>query len=302
VAEVKLEALTVEALRAALAWDGEVRLRATKASPSSLIGGPKSSKSVNAAEAQCLDPELNLFTHRKATEGTAKKPVETTYVRITRQGIQRLLDSTDTERFSDLLSAASGANRELLGTAIIPTIASKLSAIDRDIEQLHAEADELVSAARNFLADRQRVLTEGCQSLERRKLALDALLNDSPIVLGPAFDKSVGRSPDPTGATPQPKTEEDVDFQRRICIELAETLKQQPEARDAIEQAFYACGGMEPVGEPGETVEFDGSEHESKNRFHRGDSARVLRRGWRYRAPTGEVLLLVRATVEPLSA
>lgn len=295
-AEVKLEALTVEALRKALRFHDRVRLRSAKASANSLLVGAASSAAVNAAEEQCRDKALGLIAIEMVSETVRKKTSNVAYARITPHGIERLLKSLTPDEYAASLDNCHPAHAEALKAGMLPALTSKLQELDHQREALLRDEEELLDAVRKLVSDRRSQLDKESQAKARREEALSGLAE---------FIKT-GKRPDPDkppkpGRKIPPATEMEVDFQRRICIELAEELKDSPQSRDAIERAFYIVDGMTPVGEVGETVKFDGSEHQSTDPLYPDDPAVVTQRGWRYEAPGGEVLQLVRATVEAKS-
>jgi len=289
----KLEALTIEALRKALRFDDRVKLRTAKPSPSSLLAGSSTSASVNAAEAQCREQSLDLFRIDTVTETVRKKTTQVTYATITHSGIQHLLNSVDTEEYSELLIACAKTHAEILKRKMLPAIKYKLNAIDAQRESLRLEERGLIDSIRKFAHERLTKFEEENQYKSKIHEELSKL--SQAVMNGEVIsDETTGGS--------KPKNEMEIEFQRSVCVELAEELKDTPESRGAIERAFYIVGGMSPVGEVGDTVSFDGSVHMSTDQVYPGDVAIISQRGWQYETPSGEVLQLVRATVTAVTS
>lgn len=60
--------------------------------------------------------------------------------------------------------------------------------------------------------------------------------------------------------------------------------------REGLERALINVG-IEPIGEPGEVVSFDGALHDSDEDLISGDAVEVTEPGWRFRNARGEFLL-----------
>lgn len=288
---VALSNLTLDALRKSLTFDREIRLRTSKVQSDSLLGG--GGKSVITAEKECLDSGLALFDIRTTKEGRTV----VSYVRITSIGIERLLDSTPAEEFSELLRNAAPANRTAIQTALVTVVKTQMTYLDSQRSEIAFKESALLEQFRNVVESRLASLRSETSGVEIRKQYFEDLLKPPPMPL--AKSENDAPTPKPSMEPPRPANEVEANYQRRMCDQLAEEYNEVPASRDAIERVFYITGGMDTFGERDSIVIFDGRFHHGIGKLQAGSPCRIRKPGWIYRAPSGEENVLVKAEVEP---
>ena len=82
-----------------------------------------------------------------------------------------------------------------------------------------------------------------------------------------------------------PTTHADLVFRRDVARQLAASWQKtwepdRPEVRDYLEAAMYNVRGLEMIGEPGESVRFDGLRYEGGAGLSQGHPAVIVRPGW----------------------
>ncbi len=287
-----LSDLTLDALRKAITFEGEVRLRTKSVESDSLLAGTAKSKGVNTAESECLNPELELFHVRREKV----KSSEVVYVRISNRGFSRLIDATPTDEYATLMRTAATVHGDAILSAVATAVETHLKSLDTDRASIAERESKLINQFRVIVSTRQAALDAELDTIEKRRHFFKDLLHPRPMPADndpkPPAPKLFDREP------PKPRNEVEADFQRRVCDQLAEEYIDSPASRDAIERVFYITNGMDTFGTAGEVVDFDGRYHQGPGRLHGGVSCRVRKAGWIYRSPSGEQNVLVKAEVE----
>ena len=287
-----LSGLTLDALRKALTFEGEVRLRTKSVESDSLLAGTTKSKGVNTAEAECLNPELGLFHVRKEKVKTS----EVTYVRISTHGLFRLVDATPTDGYATLIRTAATVYGDAILSAVATVVETCLKSLDRDRASTAEKETALLNQFRAIVSTRQAALDAELVAIEKRRHFFKDILEPKPITADNDLKPPAPKPPDQE--PPKPRNEVEAGYQRRICDELAVEYNESPDSRDAIVRVFYITNGMDTFGEPGKVVDFDGRYHQGQGRLHGGVSCRIRKAGWIYQSPSGEQNVLVKAEVE----
>jgi hypothetical protein len=98
------------------------------------------------------------------------------------------------------------------------------------------------------------------------------------------------------------RDDDDLDFQRDAAelIVYAWQDSRSPEARQILEDTLYSLG-LDPVGKPGDELEFDGRLQHCSGQLNPGQKVRVTQCGWQLRNARGQHLV-AKAAVEPFPA
>jgi hypothetical protein len=285
-----LNSLTIDALEKALQLETPSRLKPAAKKPGLLPPGPATTAKT-AATKECLDATLGLFD----VTGTATEQL----VRITRAGVAALLKGKPPAEWPALLDKAAAPLKPVAKEVALELAAAELKTLAKQQAELAARVGalrgQLIGMVREQLADVERQLGDVSAEAESlRKIAQEP--PPPPLTPPPPPGNPAGRQP-----SPRAETDADTDFQRDLCRELALTWQDtpEPEARQALERVMFNTG-LEQVGEVGDVVAFDASQHdvESALELFPGQSAEVVEAGWEFTSHRG-TLRLVRPRVVP---
>ncbi len=284
---------TLAALRKALTFEGEIRLRTKSVESYSLLGG--GAKSVIAAEKECLDSGLALFDVRSEKEGRTA----VAYVRITSTGVAKLLECTPAQEYAELLRIATPAHSAAIQLALASTVETQLASLDFHRAEIVAKEVALLEQFRNVVEARFGSLRSETEAIQKRKQYFEDLLK--PPSVKPEVLNDGTPIPKLPIDPPKPGNEVEENYQRRICQELAELYNESPDGREAVERVFYMTGAMCQIGEIGSEVVFDGRFHQSTARVLPGTKCRISAPGWVYESPSGNPSYLVKIAVDPIT-
>jgi hypothetical protein len=290
-ATVKNEILELvdAALEKAIQQDKECLLVAAAKKPGLLPS--KTSKAREEAIKQCLDDKLGLFNVRE--EGKSR------FVSITKRGIEALFENRPIERHKSLLDKLAAANRETAEEVCLSLWEDELGRFDTHRRQLLAREDEVSELLKRMASSRLKALEEERTLFDQRIQQATALRTELEQ------RRRGGGGPPTTRTKPREKTgpaaEEDLDFQRDTCEELVYSWQDatDSEVRTALERVMRNTG-LEPIGNVGEQVSFDGRQHVTDDSLDAGDAAVISELGWRLTNARGSYLI-ARARVKKQS-
>ncbi|MDB5309686.1 MAG: hypothetical protein JWO38_3888 [Gemmataceae bacterium] len=124
---------------------------------------------------------------------------------------------------------------------------------------------------------------------QRRRQRVEALRKELEAEgeMPPPQERATAVLPPPVAPLPRlrPETVDDAGFRRQVArrlvsawLEAVEANK--PEPRQYLETAIWNVSGFRQLGDPGGTVSFDGTYHESDEGISTGAAVRVVRPGW----------------------
>jgi hypothetical protein len=291
-----------EALRKAIQQDGEVRLVGRGAKAPGLFPGGKAKGKARDAQAQCLDPRLNLFkVVRTAQEDTAPGAQPTQYVIVDDPGIALLFESLPAEQHRDLLDMVATRYKDRAITASLAATKKKLDELNRQRARLVEQEAKLDDFLRHLAEDRLKVLRAERERIDKELARLDVSPKPEEVPVAPIKAKP-GRDEDLPWKVRDAKSEEELDCQRDLAENLVYTWQdaESAETREALERVMINVG-LEPVGEQDEVVPFDGNLHYTQNNISPGDKVVVRLPGWRLVNRRGRYLI-ARARVEQVAA
>ncbi|QDU20173.1 hypothetical protein [Urbifossiella limnaea] len=228
-----------------------------------------------------------------AVEGKAKAEA----VRLTAAGFLRVLPKLPDDRVGPLAKAFTTGlgldDRVAFLEELVrrtPTAAPELlPELEAAVTAARAEADARIAAAakrREREEASRAALTQWLALLDRRQQdRLDALRREYEAEGGRATDLPVA-APRPAATEPvAPQTPEEHGFRREVIRRLAAAWREAVELGRDEPARFLEAGignvrGVRQVGEPGESVSFDGENHEADEGVSTGAAVRVLRPGW----------------------
>ena len=270
-ADNPLPELVVEALETALQRDGETPL-IKKGKAGGLLPAKSSPERKKAMEA-CLDEKLGLFTINTITKGKTA----TQLVTITPTGIETLLKQADPIRRAELMEKASESHRDTVDTVALHLAENDLNRIADEQQRLSEESKQLSEMMIQLMDSQFEQIRKNQDRLEREAEALQAM-----------------RRPEhhDSGSTN--------DAESRIYSELVQAWYDCDDSatRQTLERVM-ANGGLEQVGIPGDSVNFDADEHRSDDDLAPGQPATVVTPGWVVRLNGGNVPI-TKITVEAL--
>ncbi|HEX4612277.1 MAG TPA: hypothetical protein VH092_29050 [Urbifossiella sp.] len=231
---------------------------------------------------------------------------KTEAVRLTAAGLRHVLPQLPDDRVGPLvkgfLAALPTAERVAFLEDIVrrtPTAASELlPELEAAVaaEKAEAEARVVAAAERRRREDAAReALTRWLALLgERQQNRRDALRREYEAEGGraadlPVFAERTEPAPaaelTPAAAPLAPATPEEHGFRREVVRRLAAAWREAVELGRDDPARFMEAGignirGVRQVGEPGETVRFDGEFHEADEGVSTGATVRVVRPGW----------------------
>jgi hypothetical protein len=286
-----LNPLTRDALKTAIGSEKPIPLKKVGRT-AGLTPGGKDTAAKMAARAQCLDTRLGLF---EKTGGSDDNPL----LRITPAGVESLLADSEPDERTELQAKAAEPFKAVIDAALtklatdeLKEIGERRAALDRQSSELRAQ---LSGMWKEQLAAVERAVTELRKQEEdiRAQMAADKGKGTDDTPEPPETE------PDGRIKRPKPETDGDIDFQRDLCRELALVWEDTPEpdVRDALERVMLNAG-LEQVGEVGESVGFDASQHKlaSGSVVLPGQPVKVVEPGWVFRSPRG-VLQIVKSKV-----
>jgi len=286
----EIHGLVLEALEKAVQQDGELRLLAQGKTKAGLLSGTRS-KAGLAAMKQCLDSDLSLFNVREEKEGKAQKPAH--FVKITRRGIEALFENLQAPRRRALVGKVASSHQEVVREIC-------LSQTGRDFAAIQADMDQLLNRKAEIFGSLRSMIQAEVAGLRAQEAHLRQLLENSSNLLEELSERrsSLGE----LGPIPEPRrkpqsvvgasSDEDLDFQRDVCEELVYAWQDatQPEVREALDRVMMN-NGLEPVGQTGEVVPFDGLEHHTEDPVLAGEPVTVAAQGWRLVNRRGSYLI-----------
>ncbi|HJT78352.1 MAG TPA: hypothetical protein VJ739_14205 [Gemmataceae bacterium] len=252
---------------------------------------------------QCLEERLGLFQVRDVEEsvGAARQPAH--FVTVTPRGLEALFENRPPETHKELLDMAAPPYRGAASDICMRLAEQRLNTFVAQRGELLRREEEVLAFLRQLAGERQR-------QLEVEKARLEKAVRDAS-----EFVQRVGPQPPPQGTDsiplrppggttrdpgrpPVATTEEELDFQRDLSEELVYAWQDaaDPETRTALERVMQNAG-LEPVGEVGEAVLFDGRQHVTQEPFAAGEPAVIAEPGWRLVNSRG-TYLIVRARVQ----
>lgn len=291
--KTELAALTLEALKTALASEKPVALKKAGRS-AGLTPGGKDSAAKTAAREQCLAERLGLF---EKVGGPDDNPL----LRITAAGVELLLEYAEAHERAKLAQGAAEPHKAAIRAANAKLTEKELKGINERQVELARQAAELRTQLAHMWKDQlagvERALAELSKQAEELKGQIAAGPQPTAVVPKPKPDPQPERRPE----RPRPETEDDINFQRDLCRELALVWEDTPEAREAMERVMFNSG-LEQVGEPDEVLSFDASQQKlvSGSGVLPGHQVKVTEPGWKFESPRG-VLLIVKPKVVPVS-
>jgi hypothetical protein len=97
------------------------------------------------------------------------------------------------------------------------------------------------------------------------------------------------------------REDDDLDFQRDAAELLVYAWQdsRSAEARQILEDTLYSLG-LDPIGKPGDVLDFDGRLQHCSGQLSPGQKVRVTQCGWQLRNARGQHLV-AKAAVEPVS-
>jgi hypothetical protein len=288
--KTELAALTLEALKIALASEKPVALKKAGKAPGLTPGG-KDSAAKTVARDQCLAERLGLF---EKVGGSDDNPL----LRITATGVELLLEYAEPHERAKLIESAAEPHKAAIGAANAKLAANELKGITERQVELARESAELRKQLANLWKDQLAGVERALAELTKQAAELKGQIADeqeSTEVEDPP------KPPKPPVGPPRSETEDDINFQRDLCRELALVWEDTPEAREAMERVMFNSG-LEQVGEPDEVLSFDASQQKlvSGSGVLPGHQVKVTEPGWRFESPRG-VLLIVKPKVVPLA-
>lgn len=284
----ELGELVLDALEKAIQQDGECRLLSKgKGNPGLLPGGSLTLAKKQAKE-HCLSPDLGLFSIREVEEGKGKSAGKVHFVTITRTGVALLFSRKTFAQRSDLLEKCANPHKEI-------ALEANLKAAEQELKQIVEERERLDKRASGLRSFLKRVVEEQLTAIAESRESLDSQAKDlESLVLPPGpLEESKTEPPKPRQFEQlKPPTEEDFDFQVSLCQQLVFAWQDNPDpdVRETLELVMIN-NGLDPVGEVGETVEFDGREHRTEHDLRPGDRAVVIEQGWQFVTPQRTVLI-----------
>lgn len=286
--------LTQAALRLALKSEKPVALKKVGRASGLTPGGRDTAAKVEARE-QCLNPRLDLF---EKVGGSDDNPL----LRIKPAGVELLLAASTPEERGELSAAAAEPLRPAVEAATAKLAASELKDIDHRQAELARRAGELREQLSRMWADQLAGVERALAELQKQAEAIRA-----QMAAGKRPPPDDSPTPKPPPVVPidrlRPVKEEDIDFQRDLCRELALVWEDSPEpdARAALERVM-SNAGLEQIGEADEVLAFDAGRHKlaSGNGVLPGNPVKVVEPGWEFRSPRG-VLQIVKPKVAPSS-
>lgn len=284
-----LSALTVEALKTGLGSEKPVALKKVGRAAGLIPGGPDSAAK-KEARAQCTDARLGLF---QKVGGADDNPL----LQLTPAGVEALLASgLPTER-TKLQAAAAEPFKPTVGAVLARLADQELKNIEGEIADKIRQAGELSAQLMRATEERLKTVERAIEELTKQAGYLrqqQAALENKPTPSGPPATEY---KPNPRSERPRPETEEDINFQRDLCRELALVWEDTPEARETLERVMFNSG-LEQVGEVGEVLRFDAGQQKlvSGSGILPNHPVKVVEPGWKFESPRG-VLLIVKPKV-----
>jgi hypothetical protein len=279
----------LDALEKALQQEGACRLVSRAKKPGLLSG---TAKAVAELRDLCLNPDLNLFTVERTEEEKSGKTVQTVhYVVITPDGIQTLFDRRPVEQLPGLYERAAGPHKEA-------ALAAGFRTAERASAEFGAQRQQLLAREANLFAFLRQTVHDRLQSLRQERERLDGTLQAvdqlRELLHQPGAPSPAGQPTRPARlGTAGPTAETDLDFQRDVAEELVyawQDAGDDPGARGALERVMTNAG-LEPEGEAGQSVTFDGRRHVSDDPLDSGDAGFITEPGWRLVNARGNYLI-----------
>lgn len=288
--------VVLQALEKAIQQEGECRLVAQgKKYPGLFPGGPPN-KAKSEAIKHCLDENLDLFKVRTERQGSQTAH----FVTVTSRGVETLFQEKPQGDHGRLLAIVAGPYKEAAIKVGRKLAEQSMTTLGIERQHLAAREKELFEFLYQTTRDRLNAMEAERKRLDEaiRNLAdLQAQLGQpqaGPIAETKKAGDRIGQQ--------EAKTEAELDFQRDLCEELVYAWQDaaNDETRDALERVMQNAG-LEPVGEPGQAVPFDGRQHVTQDQLRAGDGAVVQMPGWRLVNARGSYLI-ARARVQQQSA
>jgi hypothetical protein len=281
IGEREVGGLVLEALEKAIQQEGESRLVSKGTKTPGLLPGGKQTAAKQEAKDQCLDPRLGLFEVREVEEGKGKSAAKVHFVTITPAGIELLFGRISASRRAELLEKCANPHKEAALEASLRAVEGELRQVAVEQERLDKRASELRDFVKRMVDEQLTAIDQRRESLERQAAEIKRLAPCGPRAPGPSLVPP-----------PEPTTEEDIDFQRSLCRELVFAWQDASDAqvREDLERVMMNTG-LEPMGEVGAIVPFDGREHRTESDLRPGDPAEVVGRGWQLLTPQGPLLI-----------
>jgi len=248
----------------------------------------------------------------------ATGPEKNAPLRLTLTGLKQVLPHLPPEKVGVAAKPVAASLPAVERAIFLNEMVSQSPAAAGELLPLYEEAvaaEKAAAEARATAAAKQREQEEAIQaairrwldlSTQRKKQRVDALLQaleaegaeaPTPIVV-------VAQQPAPQSEVPHrptlpvlhPETEEDRTFRRQMARRLVSAWidgwdEKKTEARQLLETAIWNVTGFRQIGEAGQQVTFDGTQHEGPAGMFPGDQARVIRPGWALEEEDREIII-----------
>lgn len=286
---VKIGPDLIEVLQKAIQQEGECRLVARGARLPGLL--PGTGKKTEALQAHCLNPESDLFRIvREATEGSGKSAKKSVFVELTPKGVEALFESLPVEAHAAVIERTSPQYARTARDASVRVAAGRMKALQAELSDVVNRQQQLSDLLKSIAEQQRKALSADRERLETAIKSAERLLVDADEK---APDRSDGRGKrNGTSKSDEPRSEEDLDFQRDVAEELVYAWKDSPDqnSREALERVMRNAGLM-PVGDAGEKTSFDGRLHVTDDDLDPGDPAMITEPGWRLTNSRGNYLI-----------
>jgi hypothetical protein len=273
--------LVRSALEKALIQEGEVRLISKGATQPGLFPGGAASKQKTDAINACFSHGL-LEKTREVEEGKGKSAKTTTFVKLTRSGMRAVFENLPIERAKEILSAVAPASFEEANQVFFEVAAQGIQKLQAELASLLKKENEVFGILQDMITQRTQFIAASKVQMEKELEQIRTLAQ--PHVPSPRADQASVRES-------RPKSEGDMDFQRDQSEQLVFAWQDaDAQTKQALENVMFNLG-LEPLGERGQDVDFDGRLHDTDDVVEVGERVVVTEPGWRYANPRGVYLI-----------
>jgi hypothetical protein len=269
--------LISEALEKALLRGNEARLITVGKKPEGAGLFPDEKGARKTAVEKCLyaEPAMLKVVRSEEVKIGKRKQVQR-FVAITRHGIEFLFSKLAPDRVGDLFSQCSGQ--------AVAELHAQQTQFDKIVQARQQVLDNVQALTQQLVATARRAQESVHDATEKATL-LQSCLDGLPL---PASLLPSAPARPPLRRT---ATEEEARFRKQTSQQMVFAWQESAlEGREPIERALFNLGA-EPIGRPGERVEFAGRIHECHESVFPGDSVEIVRSGWLLRDESGGYLL-----------